>query len=99
MNDFIFHSPTKIYFGKNSITHLKEALQENGVKKILLVYGSKRIKSNGIYDSVIKTLNELNIPSFEVSGIRPNPQVEDVIKGVKKIKENNIDFIGPHGPI
>ena len=35
MNDFIFHNPDKVYFGKNQIQHLPEELLKHG-KKVLL---------------------------------------------------------------
>ena len=38
MNDFIFHNPDKVYFGKNQMGHLPEELLKFG-NKVLLVYG------------------------------------------------------------
>lgn len=34
MNDFIFHNPDKVYFGKNQLEHLSEELLNFG-KKVL----------------------------------------------------------------
>lgn len=42
MNDFIFHNPDKVYFGKNQLEHLSEELLKFG-KKVLLVYGGTRL--------------------------------------------------------
>lgn len=42
-HDFIFDNPTKIYFGKNSLSYLKDELNNYG-KNILLVYGKGSIK-------------------------------------------------------
>ena len=47
MNDFIFHNPDKVYFGKNQIKHLPEELLKFG-NKVLLVYGGGSIKKNGL---------------------------------------------------
>ena len=38
MNDFIFHNPAKVYFGKNQLEHLPEELAAFGTK-VLMVYG------------------------------------------------------------
>ena len=38
MNDFIFQSPTKVYFGKDQLEHLPEELAHFGTK-VLMVYG------------------------------------------------------------
>ena len=45
MNDFIFHNPDKVYFGRNQMEHLPEELLKFG-KKVLLVYGGGSIKKN-----------------------------------------------------
>ena len=52
MENFIYHVPTKIYFGKGQIASLKEELPRYG-KKALLVYGGGSIKRNGIYDACL----------------------------------------------
>lgn len=39
MNDFIFHNPDKVYFGKNQLKHLSEELLKFGTR-VLLVYGA-----------------------------------------------------------
>lgn len=43
MNDFIFHNPDKVYFGKNQIGHLPEEALKFG-HRALLVYGGGSIK-------------------------------------------------------
>ena len=52
MNDFIFHNTTKVYFGKDQLTHLPEELAKWG-KRVLLVYGGGSIKRNGLYDAIM----------------------------------------------
>ena len=39
MNNFIFHSPTKVYFGRGYEKQIGSLLKEHGFKKPLLVYG------------------------------------------------------------
>ena len=43
--DFIFHNPTKMYFGKNALENLKEELKHYG-QTIMLAYGKGAIKKN-----------------------------------------------------
>lgn len=57
MKNFTFYNPTKIFFGKNSITYLEEQISDR-FNNILIVYGSGRIKKNGLYDSVINILKK-----------------------------------------
>ena len=92
MNDFIFHNPDKVYFGKNQLGHLSEELLNFG-KKVLLVYGGGSIKRNGLYDSIVKIAKESGIELFELSGVEPNPRHSTVNKGAAICKERNIDVV------
>lgn len=92
MNNFYFHLPTNVYFGKAQIKKLPEILLEYG-KKVLLVYGGGSIKRSGLYDEIISLSKENDIEIFELSGVDPNPRVESVRQGAKICKENNIDVV------
>ncbi|MEH6884227.1 iron-containing alcohol dehydrogenase, partial [Priestia megaterium] len=58
MENFIYHNPTKLIFGKDQLQVLSEELPKYG-KNILLVYGGGSIKKNGLYDQVLTLLKEL----------------------------------------
>lgn len=91
MQNFIYQTPTKLIFGENCISHLKEEVSIYG-KRILLTYGSGSIKKMGLYDKVKEILSDFTI--FELGNIQPNPQYNpSVINGAKICKENNIDLI------
>lgn len=91
MENFIYHSPTKLYFGENAIENLPELVAEKG-KKVLLCYGGGSIKKIGLYDEVIKLLEGCEV--YELSGIEPNPKYStSVLEGVKICKENNIELV------
>ena len=90
MENFIYCTPTKLYFGKDSISNLVNILEPLG-KRVLLTYGGGSIKKNGLYDKVKELLKDFEI--FELSGIEPNPKYESVVKGANICKENNIDVI------
>ena len=90
--NFVFVNPTKIYFGKGSISSLKEELLHVD-KKVLVVYGTGSIKKNGIYESVMKILKKTNKEIYELSGVHSNPSYESVLLGKKLIEENKIGFI------
>ena len=86
MNDFIFHNPAKVYFGKNQIGHLPEEILKIG-KRVLMVYGGGSIKKNGLYDTVKKLLDENGIETFELSGVEPNPRHTTANKGAQICKK------------
>lgn len=89
MNDFTFHNPTKVYFGKNQLSHLHEEIRKYG-NTVLLVYGGGSIKRTGLYDKVIAELKENNIEVYELSGVEPNPRHTTVNAGAKLCKEHDI---------
>ena len=92
MKDFIYENPTKIYFGRDSLSHLKEELNKYG-DNILLVYGMNSIKRIGLYDKVIKVLKQTKKNVFELSGVTPNPKADKLYEGMNIVRNNHIDFI------
>lgn len=92
MNNFRFHVATDIRFGSDQLQHLPGVLAEYG-KRVLLTYGGGSIKQFGLYDEVIKLLNNNDFHIVELSGIEPNPRIESVYEGVKLIREHELDVI------
>lgn len=92
MNDFIFHNPDKVYFGKNQMQHLPEELLNFG-KKVLLVYGGGSIKRNGLYEQILSLSKENGIELFELSGVEPNPRHSTVNKGAAICRKENINVV------
>lgn len=90
--NFVYSNPTKIYFGDEAQKNLSAALNGFG-KKVLLVYGGGSIKSNGIYDEVVKALQESHKEWIELSGVMPNPTLCKLEEGRALARENNVDFI------
>ena len=90
MNNFTYHNPTRIIFGKDTTDKLAKEMKDKG-NNILLIYGGGSIKKNGLYDRVIKQLADKNV--FELSGVEPNPRLTTAHKGIQIVKEQKIDFI------
>ena len=88
MRNFIYHNPTKVAFGKGSISNLSKLLPK---QKIMLLYGGGSIKKNGIYDQVIEQLRDYEWCEF--SGIEANPEFTTLIKAVEMAKQENVDFL------
>ncbi len=92
MTRFIYNIPTKVYFGKDQLSHLAESLELYG-KRVLLTYGGGSIKKTGLYDQVTNLLREGGFEVSELSGIDPNPRIDSVRKGAQICKEKKIDVI------
>lgn len=89
MKSFEFRNPTKLIFGEGKIQKLPENIPAGS--HVLLAYGGGSIKKNGIYDQVIQATKDYKITEF--SGIEANPHFETLMKAVKIIREEKIDFI------
>ena len=90
--DFTYYNPTKIYFGKTAIDNLETELKNYG-ENILLVYGKSAIKKIGLYDTVIKALENTGKKVTELAGIKSNPTYNQMMEGARLVRENNIDLI------
>ena len=90
MNNYAYHVPTDIRFGRDQIECLEKEIAKYG-KIVLLVYGGGSIKKNGIYDKVYEVLKDFDI--YELPGIEPNPRLSSVKKGAAICKEKHIDAI------
>jgi alcohol dehydrogenase YqhD (iron-dependent ADH family) len=93
MINFQFYSPTEFVFGKDSELRVAHLLKKHSATKVLFHYGGGSIKRSGLYDRVVNTLKENNIPYVESGGVVPNPRLSLVNEGIKIVKENHIDFI------
>lgn len=89
MENFTYKNPTKIIFGEGQIKTLRDEIPAN--KRILLLYGGGSIKTNGIYEQVLKALEGYDIVEF--GGVLPNPEYELLEEAVVVIKKEKRDFI------
>ena len=93
MDNFVYYTPTKVFFGKGEEAKIGEILASYGFKRIMLHYGKGSIKRSGLYDTVVKSLNEHNIEFIELGGVEANPKLSLVLDGVKLAKENKVELI------
>src|SRR3989339_1464959 len=89
MNNFIFHNPTKLIFGKGTIASLSTEIPKE--RRVLVTFGGGSVKNNGVYDQVKEALKEHTY--FEFWGIEPNPTIETLRKAIKLGKEKSCDFV------
>ncbi len=97
MENFLWHNPTEIIFGKDTVKDLAEYLKKDGVKGVLLVYGGKGIFKSGAYAQATEMLNKAGIAFSEVNDIKSNPRIDKVREGIARVKAGGIDAIMPVG--
>lgn len=90
--NFMYHNPTKLYFGEEAMGHLVGELKNYGAT-VMLSYGGGSIKRNGIYDAVMAALKEAGKTVVEDAGVMPNPTYEKVMEGCARVRDNKVDLI------
>lgn len=90
--DFTYYNPTRIHFGKDSLTKLAGELADYG-DTVMLVYGRNAIKSNGLYDQVLSILDAAGKKVVELSGVMPNPTYSKMMEGAKLVRDNDVNLI------
>jgi Uncharacterized oxidoreductases, Fe-dependent alcohol dehydrogenase family len=93
MNSFVFHTPTKVVFGKDSHLQVGELLKSYGATKVLLHYGGNSATKSGLLDQVKSCLNEYHISFVELGDVVPNPRLSKVHEGIHLGRDEKIDFI------
>ncbi|WLE98810.1 MAG: iron-containing alcohol dehydrogenase [Candidatus Electrothrix communis] len=92
MQNFVFHNPTKIIFGRKTVPSVGAETVALG-QKALLVYGQSSIKKTGLYGQVLNSLTEAGVTVIEHGGTRSNPLLDHVRAGITKTKQEKVDVI------
>jgi len=93
MENFVLNNPTTVYFGKKTEENVGKITASYSKNVLLHHYGVDILKMIGVYDTVIKSLNEAGVKFIELGGVRPNPRVSLVREGIQICRNNKIDFI------
>ena len=93
MENFSFCNPTQIEFGRDKEKNIGKYISQNGVKKVLLVYGSKRVIEDGLFDVVIKSLKENGVDFIAFGGVVSNPILGTIQNAIKIAKDEQVDGI------
>ncbi len=93
MYDFEYYAPTKVAFGKDSLSKLAGLLSEQGARRVLLHYGGGSAERSGLLAIVRSALREAGCTVFELGGVKPNPRLSLVYEGIELCKRENIGFI------
>lgn len=93
MDNFRLHTPTEIIFGKDTHKTVGEEIKKYANKILLVRLTKQSLKSKGIYEDLMKSLNNANIEVFHLEGIQPNPIASKVYEGIEICKNNDIKFV------
>lgn len=93
MKNFSYHNPSRIEFGQGKEENIGAYIAEYGISKVLIVYGSDRIKTNGLFDKVTKSLSASNISYEALGGVQSNPLLSKVYEGIALAKSKGLEAV------
>ena len=93
MRDFRFSIPTSINFGKSALDALPAELDKIGARKIMICYGSDRIRKSGLLSRVEGLLEKSKKEYILFGGAQANPRYTHALEGVKIAREYNPDCL------
>ena len=75
MNNFIYDTPTKVYFGKDEELKIGKIISEYHPSKVLIHFGGASARKSGLLERVENCLKEENISFVELGGVVANPEL------------------------
>ena len=91
MESFTLYNPTLYEFGRGAEEKTGMLTFLMGVKKVLIVYGSKYVKTNGLLERIKMSLDSIGIEYAELPGAKPNPTDRLVYEGIRICREKHCD--------
>lgn len=89
----ICYTPTKVVFGKGAENEVGKELKGAGAHKVLVHYGSERIRKSGLLDKVLDLVEAEGVQYTLLGGVQPNPRVSLVREGIDICRKEGVDFI------
>ncbi len=93
MFNFDYFTPTKVAFGRNTVSRTAELIREFGGKKVLIHYGGGSVIRFGLLKKVTDLLDVAGIPYVTLGGAVPNPRLGLVYEGIALCKKESVDFL------
>ncbi len=93
MKNFTYYNPVRIEFGKGKEENIGNYISGYGITKVLLVYGSERIRTTGLFDKVARSLSANGINFESLGGVQSNPLLSKVYEGIETAKSKNFEAV------
>ena len=90
----LFRSATRFVFGHGAESRVGEEAVALGSRKVLVHYdGGDYVKSSGLLDAVLASLDASGVDHVELGGVMPNPRLSLVREGIELCREKEVDAI------
>jgi len=87
--DFEFYNPTRIVFGRDTISRLDTLIPPPA--RVLVMFGGESARKTGTLAEVKAALGHREVQEF--GGIEPNPTYEALMKAVEQVRREKLDFL------
>lgn len=92
MENFELSLATHIYFGKDVVDRVGEAVSALG-RTVMVVYGQSSVIRSGLYQRVENCLKDAQCRVVDGGGVLPNPKFDGVLSLASKAKEEQVDCL------
>jgi alcohol dehydrogenase YqhD (iron-dependent ADH family) len=92
MENFVFHVPCKIIFGRDTVGQVGAEAAAYG-KRVLLVTGGSSVHQSGLYEKVLTSLCAAELSIFDIGSIQPNPRLTSVYEGITICKRERVEIV------
>ena len=89
MQNFDYHNPTHIVFGKDRIGDIDQLVPAKA--RVLILIGGSSAEKTGTLAEVRQALGSRQHETF--SGIEPNPGFDTAMKAVQQVRDGKFDFL------
>jgi len=93
MNDFVFHCPTEVIFGRDAEHQTGEAAKRHGGSRLLIVYGRGSAAQSGLLSRICDSIQNAGLSFKLLGGVMPNPRLGFVREGIKTARSMRADMI------
>jgi len=93
MNNFIYYTPTKVFFGRDADKDVGSVIKQLGATRVLIIYGGGSVVRSGLLRKVSNSIGAAGLSYIEKGGVEPNPKVSFVRDCVALCKSEKIDFV------
>ena len=93
MNNFVYHTPTMVVFGKGVEEQTGRLVREHGGSRVLLHYGGGSAERSGLLARLRASMDKEGLTWVELGGVVPNPRLSKIHEGIALGRREGVDFI------
>lgn len=93
MQNFTYHTPTKVIFGKNAEQKTAEEIKQYNAHRVFVAYGGGSVVKSGLLGKIEKELKSAGLEYQLLGGVKPNPLLSFARKGVEQAISFGADFV------